>query len=121
VSDIDVRVLLHLARAELEDAPSELRQLYQWKFDHMSTAAKGIVWAGASVLVAVVLGTVEHKGHSSWWPIGLGFVSAFIVLTVGAFRYAQVRNVYREYVEAQDLLSEALKMSSFLRLYRPPS
>jgi hypothetical protein len=121
LSDIDIRTVLFLARADLEDASGELKQLYQWKYEYVSTSAKGIVAAGASLVVALVAATLQHKGHATWWPIIAGYIGAAIVLFAGGIIYRRLPLLYREYAEAQDLLSEAKQIAPFLQLYRPSS
>ena len=102
--DIEVRDILLLARAEVGEPKDEVRQLYQWRYEYLSTAAKATVGAGASLLVAVLAAALQHKDKDPWLPILLGLAGAVVVLTVGIFMYRGVRRIYREYVTAQELL-----------------
>jgi hypothetical protein len=115
--DIEVRDILVLARAELADPQAELKQLYVWRYDYLATAAKAVVGAGASLMVAVLAAAFQHKSDVSWWPGIVGAVGATAVLMSGVYTYRRIRKIYREYVIAQELLSEAVRVQPFLRLY----
>ena len=115
--DIEVRDILALARAEIADPREELKQLYMWRYEYLATAAKAVVGAGASLVVAVLAAALQHKSGSAWWPIWVGAFGAVAVLVVGVFTYRRIRRIYREYVIAQELLGEAVRVRSFLRLY----
>jgi hypothetical protein len=118
VADIDIRTILSLARAGLENPAEDLKQLFAWKYDAQSTSAKGIVGGGASLALAMVAASAQHSKQSSWWPIVIGAVGAAIVIAYGAVRFGRLKLIYREYAEAQDLLREAKEMSGFLSLYQ---
>lgn len=117
VREIEVRDILALARAEIADPHDDLKQLYLWRHEYLATAAKAVVAAGASLLVAVLAAALQHKSGSAWWPMGLGLLGALGVLTSGVYTYRRTRRIYREYVVAQELLGEAVRVRSFLRLY----
>lgn len=115
--DIEVRDILALARAELSEPQAELKQLYLWRYEYMATAAKAVVAAGASLVVAVLAAGLQHKSGAAWWPVLAGAVGAIAVLGFGVYTYRRIRRIYREYVIAQELLGEALLVRPFLRLY----
>jgi hypothetical protein len=117
VRDIQVRDLLVLARADLATPQEHLKQLYLWRYEYISTAAKAVVGAGASLMVAVVAAAFQHEKGAAWWPILVGALGASVVLGAGVFAYRRIREIYREYVVAQELLAEAIGVQSFLRLY----
>jgi hypothetical protein len=119
VHDIEIRDVLTLARSEVTDAPGELKQLYLWRYDYLSTAAKAFVGAGGSLLVALVAATIQHKDGTPWLPIVYGYIGATLVLVFGIARYVRIRRIYREYLTAQSLLGEALAVKAFLRVYDP--
>ncbi|MFD7160032.1 hypothetical protein ACFV9C_35960 [Kribbella sp. NPDC059898] len=115
--DIEVRDILVLARAELSDPQADLKQLYLWRYEYLATAAKAVVGAGASLLVAVLAAALQHKDGADWRPVIGGAIGAVLVLATGVFTYQRIRRIYREYVIAQELLSEAIRVQPFLRLY----
>lgn len=115
--EIEVRDILALARAEIVDPHEDLKQLYLWRHEYLATGAKAVVAAGASLLVAVLAAAFQHKSGSAWWPIGLGLLGAIVVIATGVFTFRRTRRIYREYVVAQELLGEAVRVRSFLRLY----
>lgn len=117
--DIEVRDILMLARAELSDPQDDLKQLYLWRYEYLATAAKAVVGAGGSLLVAVLAATFQHKSGATWWPPALGALGAVAVLGSGVYAYRRIRRIYREYVVAQELLGEAIRVQQFLRLYAP--
>lgn len=115
--DIEVRDVLVLARADVAEPHAELKQLYLWRYEYLATAAKAVVGAGASLLVAVIAAALQHSAGDAWWPVLVGAVGALVVLGSGVYSYRRIRRIYRQYVVAQELLSEALGVRPFLRLY----
>jgi hypothetical protein len=119
MSDLEIRDLLSLARAAIDDPHGELARLYDWRYDHASTGAKAILAAGGSLVVAMVAAALQHKSHTSWVPVAIGGSGAGLVVLIGIRSYLRVRNLYREYVDAMELLGLAIKIQTFLRRLGP--
>lgn len=119
MAGIQISDVLRLARADLEDASSQLDQIYEWRYDHASTAAKAVVGLGASLLIALLAAALQHGAKSSWAPILAGTGGAVVILAIGLIAYRKLNGIYREYVVAHELLASALEVRTFLRRYNP--
>jgi hypothetical protein len=115
---VQIDDVLRLARADLDDASSQLDQIYEWQYDRATTSAKAIVGLGASLAIALVAAALAH-GKASWLPIIGGAAGALVLIIAGIVVYMRVKLIYREYIAAHELLAEALEVRTFLRRYNP--
>lgn len=117
MASIEVRDILNLATVDADHARTELAKMYDWRHEYLSTAAKAIIGAGASLLVAMIAAATQHDSKDHWWPIGLGTAGAIIVVFYGVVSYARTNRIYREYITAQLVLDQALDVTTFLRRF----
>lgn len=116
--DVEVRDLLELTALEVNDPHAKLTQLYLWKYDYSMTGAKALTAFGASLLVGLLIAVIGEKSHAIGAYIIAGFIGAGLTITVGAFRYLQIRGLSRQFMDAHYLLSELSRVQPFLLLYR---
>lgn len=117
INSVQIGDILRLARSDLQDASSQLDQIYQWRYDHKATVAKAIVGLGASIAVAAVAAVFQHGAHSSWVPVYAAGGAALVFLVIGGVVYVRLNAIYREYIAAHELLATAIQVRPFLKLY----
>lgn len=117
---VEVRDLIDLAAIESEDPHSFLTAVYQWKYQHLTTAAKALAGAGSAVMLATLVPVIQVDDSSSlnWPSLIVAWGAAAILILIGAGTFSLARRVHSEFVAAQSLLAELVDVRAFVKLYR---
>lgn len=117
---VEVRDLIDLAVIESEDPHTLLTSVYQWKYEHLTTAAKALAGAGSAVALATLVPVVQvdNSASLSWFSLIVAWVAAAVLIAIGAGTFSLARRVHSEFVAAQSLLAELVDVRAFVKLYR---
>jgi Flp pilus assembly protein TadB len=117
--DVQVRDLLELTALDVDNPDEKLTQLYLWMYDYSMTGAKALTAFGASLLIGLVVAVIEEKStHAIGSYVVVGFIGAGLTIVVGALRYARIRKLSKQFMDAHYLLAELARVRPFLLLYR---
>lgn len=110
-SDLSIGDILELARDTSGSNLGQLQQIYQWRYDHASTAAKATIGGGVSAGIAIAAATLQQTPGQNSLLLEVGAAGAVLIFAFGLLQYHRVKRLYIEYIRANTLLSEASRFS----------
>ncbi|MER7797494.1 hypothetical protein [Microbacterium sp. NPDC096154] len=117
---VHVSDLIDLATIESDDPHALLTAIYEWKYQHASTAAKATAGAGSAAILATVLPILQTQPieNTNWPWLVIAWVAAGVLVLAGGVLFGIARRLHAEFVAAQALLSELVEVRTFIRRYR---
>ncbi|WP_435744728.1 hypothetical protein [Microbacterium sp. PMB16] len=117
---IDVNDLISLAVVESDDPHALLTAVYEWKYEHLTTAAKATAGAGSAIVLATLVPVIQVDPSTTlnWFSLIVAWVAAAVLILIGAGVFSVARKVHSEFLAAQSLLAELIDVRPFVRLYQ---
>lgn len=116
----DVSDLIELAVMPGPGATEHLTKVYDWRYSHILSQARGLAGSGFAIITVAILPLIQPDVDN---PISRASMitalsGALLLVILGSARFIYAARVHREFVAAQALLAELIGIRPFIRLYR---